>query len=1134
MLQPFLVVGVGGSGGATLRALHHSILMSLRRVGWEGDMPDAWQFLHFDSPAAPDGAAFPAPFLPRENYLSLVPGGTNYQGVFDIVSSKFGTSGRSNSTEFSPRDELNRVLPDPAHVAVSLSIGAGQYRGIGKAISYSSLGEVAKKARWALGKITSNNSTAQLTTLSKLFGTEGGAKLDTQLIVVSSIAGGSGAGQFLEVTEAVKSALPNTSADHAVSLLYAPDVFSAWGNTGGGMAPNSLYALSETTNAIYTSQPSPAISQLYKNDGLIVSAAEAYKVGAKYNFIVGRTSANVSFNSPFDVYMAMGSFLSTWITNASLQDAIRVDPIGNWSVRATSVLDETGTKSQGEPTPFSSFGFGKVSLGLDQFEDYSAERIARTTIDNLLSRHAQQDPLFQIMNESAWVEKNAREARDDFFADSRLDKQKGAQGFDFYQDLSPAQAQVQALEGQLRDSIFQAASSGMPAGGHAPGVWASIIANTYQNYESRFTQLFSDMVAEKAKNEWVPSAPARITNLVGMTLARSGLPVTVELVELLIKRISVSVGEARSLAVQYKNVGTTLQSRLGAALAPVQTMPKVPIQNPQIQQATREAEVSLQNSFYGIVFETGATLLEDFSANFLAPLHSALEGMKVKLTAASKELNLPDGRPNPYLTWARSVDSTPTRFKPAPNAALLIDHDEYPKEFSKLVTQTFSAVSANHEQALIEELCKGSEFIEGVSVSKKHQWAILSPYTFWVPKERNFQPMQSAPQRASFKTSDEVLDFLSMAENWLEIGGRPFNGFLSQNLVGFLEVSDPILQAERNQAFVNGFAKAAASSDPLVHLNKSLLQATHGAGADDYWTLVSDIPVAVNTPLFGQLKNVLQNTSLWDEGSLKWFKGPTAPSAATTSEVFVVKLLKQPVNPITMGSVVEPIAQEWAKVRNNTSTRQSFMQWRQGRSLSESVPASPLAWQEMLKGWFVARLLNLVTEEVGLASGPKLKIWVDGGKNHVDFPYPLFSPTAATFLDYPAVILQSLKIALLDCYALSSLDPLDPFKTLRHLGGTTAPVELEAWVQEAKTTSPSQPVPDSRAGSSSDSVQERKAKAIAFFREEQEVLRDEMQRLDRHSSSRNYPLVWEIREQIDQALDSAIATVEAIREPRRL
>ena len=55
MLQKFLFIGVGGSGGKTLRVLRHELGIRLREVGYGGPIPQAWQFLHVDVPVKPDG-----------------------------------------------------------------------------------------------------------------------------------------------------------------------------------------------------------------------------------------------------------------------------------------------------------------------------------------------------------------------------------------------------------------------------------------------------------------------------------------------------------------------------------------------------------------------------------------------------------------------------------------------------------------------------------------------------------------------------------------------------------------------------------------------------------------------------------------------------------------------------------------------------------------------------------------------------------------------------------------------------------------------------------------------------------------------------------------------------------------------
>ncbi|HAE73975.1 MAG TPA: hypothetical protein DCG44_02030, partial [Candidatus Aquiluna sp.] len=90
MLRPFLVVGIGGSGGKTARALRQALQFKLDQIGWDGGWPDAWQILHIDSPTTPDGLDFPAALLPQQDYLSLVPNGVGYQQVYNSIVKGLG------------------------------------------------------------------------------------------------------------------------------------------------------------------------------------------------------------------------------------------------------------------------------------------------------------------------------------------------------------------------------------------------------------------------------------------------------------------------------------------------------------------------------------------------------------------------------------------------------------------------------------------------------------------------------------------------------------------------------------------------------------------------------------------------------------------------------------------------------------------------------------------------------------------------------------------------------------------------------------------------------------------------------------------------------------------------------------
>ena len=54
VLNPYLFIGLGGSGGKTLQYLRYYLDQRLKRSGWEKGLPDAWQFLWFDVPPEPE------------------------------------------------------------------------------------------------------------------------------------------------------------------------------------------------------------------------------------------------------------------------------------------------------------------------------------------------------------------------------------------------------------------------------------------------------------------------------------------------------------------------------------------------------------------------------------------------------------------------------------------------------------------------------------------------------------------------------------------------------------------------------------------------------------------------------------------------------------------------------------------------------------------------------------------------------------------------------------------------------------------------------------------------------------------------------------------------------------------------
>ena len=115
-IQPFIFVGVGGTGGKTLGVVRKTLSDTLSRIGWDEDWPEGWQFVHIDVPADPDADAGDTPYsLPRTSYVPLTTARSTYQGFHDAIESLI-------SLRLASPENIRRVAP---HVSSSDELRPG-------------------------------------------------------------------------------------------------------------------------------------------------------------------------------------------------------------------------------------------------------------------------------------------------------------------------------------------------------------------------------------------------------------------------------------------------------------------------------------------------------------------------------------------------------------------------------------------------------------------------------------------------------------------------------------------------------------------------------------------------------------------------------------------------------------------------------------------------------------------------------------------------------------------------------------------------------------------------------------------------------------------------------------------------
>ncbi len=1124
MLRPFLLVGVGGSGGKTLRGARKALQLKLEQEKWRGGWPDAWQFLHIDSPISQDGLDFPAPLLPKEQYLSLVPSGVGYETIYESVK---------NTMDARSVKDLERALPSPQEVTVSVYTGAGAFRAIGRAISAAALGEIQTKIKSVISRMQTGTASAQLAELTRHLGIPVSGKVDPSILIVSSIAGGSGAGQFIDVAEAIKSAAANqTWTEDMFALLYAPDVFEKLKSKA--IAPNALGAIVETMSGFWNPTLSEATAALYRGQGLIPSSSPKYRIGPAFPYIVGRKNSLVDFDDQSDVYLAVASSIATWMTDNKIQDKLSAYTVANYQSKAPTLPDETKLRVSGlEASPFSSMGFGRVSLGLERFFEYSAERLAKASLENLLNKHIEEDMLLAEKTEEQWRQDKADLAFGGFLSDSGLDQQTQETN----QVLVALRPGADEFQARMKAAIEQSARGGMPQGGHPYSAWVERIHNGFEVNLPTLLSDYRNALLAKVR-DWVDESPERILGLSAQTIARQGLPVTVELLGRTIRHSQQALGELEQERRQFLAEAENLKTLITQSMQAASAMATIPPNNPAVAQGVYQAQLALFRRAEAELRDVAAAVVKDFVTNFLEPLRQVLSGSMNTLRDAANDPKLPDGRTNPYSSWPTGSDgAVPRRFRPAPNERLLIDHSTYGKVFDRLVEQTVSDPKRDARRVVLDEFMMGAYGIEGLTdLRPDQQWKLIEIDQMWVPQERQFQSREGAFQPAKFDFLTDHIEYVERAKLWLNIPGRTFSAFLDQTLAEWLgDDSDKAQQVTRHAKFVKEFDAAVASAEPLVEKNQKLLVTTHTNVADDNEVLFSSIPVAEGDTLFDPLKEVLTKYGVWDDAlSPEWFVGGTG--ASTVRQIDIFSTTGYPVQPMTLGSVMNPIAKAWLADSGQRDSRSNFMMWRRGRPLSESIPASPDVWPKMLTGWYVAKLFGYIKQDKDDPSfdekGPRLSLWIDGGKKHVGFPYPLYFPNVAPTPDYPGIVMESLSIALVNCYSEGSLDPLLPYKKLAQMGDIQArDGVLQHWVRKGEKKDRDAPaVKEDWAGSSANDASQRKQMCVEFFKKQLVEFDSYIERQDPHGDVRAYPVSWELRVEIRNSLNDLIKLIPTIEE----
>lgn len=682
MLRPFILVGVGGSGGKTLRVVREDLLRLLKQTGkWErDDLPAGWQFLHIDVPTHADGDEVDLPDqLPDAQYKGMVAPGIGYSNIDEAILQRVNEKSR---------DVFGTWRPDPIMVHTNPATGAGQFRAIGRMITISGLRQINEAVQKARAAITGTSVVGEMQEVTRLLGGEPKPSLlDPTVIVVSSIAGGTGAGAVVDICNVIR-ALPDKWANEIVGVLYAPDVFDYLADTKRlGVRANSLASISELLNGYWnTNRPSAAQQALFGAYGVTLTNGRS---GPRYPFLVGAKNEHVTYKSQNDVYRAMGRSLAAWVASEKLQDSFGAYLAGNWESTNIGIPDVLPLHPHGTATPFSAIGSARVSLGRDRFAVYAAQHLARTVVNRMLDEHethrrAGDDRTSrQIITDQARVEY------------AGFQEQTGLAEGDIITTLRAASLKARGNELRaklIKDIGQQLAVSGTKrkAGLRVSAISQQVLA-TLQNHEQDILNELRVETQNQARH-WSAEIQTRVMNLVARRIGLSGGPVTEAVLNLLIEELRNAATNLTRAAYTSRGHSDTVRSQIAAVLGDgkaVLTSTTDPIINRAIENAIHTVGHAYEAELHDLVSQ----LLPDLIAGFLEPLRDAVLQAHERLAIGAKQTN------SLVSSWPEDR-AVLDRLLPAPNEFLLEEPEAYPDILSEQLQRTINpppGVSARRE-----------------------------------------------------------------------------------------------------------------------------------------------------------------------------------------------------------------------------------------------------------------------------------------------------------------------------------------------------------------------------------------------------------------------------------------------------
>jgi hypothetical protein len=1077
-MRKVLVVGLGGSGAKTLSLMMDELLAELKtNFDWqENRLPTCWKFVSVDVPQVAENLG-PGMSLPIDKkiggrYIPIAQdAATKYSSYEQAAFRKFELAHDPNEGRFGLQ-EYARWHPDHAFGdQLAVAGGAGAFRAIGRVLTLAASEDIYKQLKQNVVELMASDNEG--VALSQRLGVQWKADQSPLVLLIGSMAGGSGASMLLDVADllnALSAEVTGFRGDESAAFAYTPEVFNSIetvATSGGGIALASISELlsAKSMGAAEWSKSPVTWKALLPTNGIPDKSVTSGR-GPYLTFPIGATTGGVPFGSkPEDVYRGFARVLAPLVSDDVQQDAFFKYVTTNYPNHLISAAaDATGLSSPVKqsgagvatyPVFFGGMGSAKLGTGRSRYREYAAQRIARRAVETLVNGFVVDENNTEG-NPAALKAKAADDYTERFFQLVNLDgARSGATNFSIpalLQRILKERSGIDTLVATQLNNVnpaLQGESSGDQGITNFMKKWTA-------SEQSRLE--VAQNLATQALYAWTKEVLPNIEKAYLAAVSSYGL----EVAELLLNQLSKSLTQLQDslpASAAFETEGKEslknwLNSKRGAARVN------------WLQDRSRMVK-NITDLVEGLVKNRTSDLLKDLLAELanqvieklkksgktlLVNLQSELGGIPVVVSTAAY-------REAPVAQWPTS-DYVPSYFNPAVNEVLLTKTESFASTFKEHLSVETQIDIHKFDTALRQA---ASEVI--LRAKAPTGPGEMEFFTTWdhtltnnqthphVVRARDWEPSRVSPEQPTlpeYVLQLSSADLQKYANNWVGVSKSAFDTYCKMPLTTWVK------QASGNEEQLSQLLQEAIDfAKPLVTIDEGAARFFHGPSITQNLEFVfSKLPFAPNSTTVSQL--IAGKSEQFQSAILN-----ACDPAVDHTEVTIFSRFEGFFTPWAMESLTTPIRKAYETLKNRGNLK-AFWKLQRARTLSQSLPVGQDVIDAMLRGFFVGRITGRVQ-----VSGSTVSIFVQpdptvaGG--WVEFSKELLGGKilglsnggeSTDKLNIPVVLLESLPLALVKVYGQSH-ESMTPYLELFRLGKnlkkngygvrTESKTELDEW-----------------------------------------------------------------------------------------